>query len=296
MSFKIIKGRKIQEWLEETLRHIFITLKGEEILLDLKKLPLPLKETIVVHAAEPYNASSDPMVKTFASMLGVDYSVSKKRMEQYNMKRGSNYMHKEYVQPVTVKSLKEEIAYKYSWSEKAPFPLIFKKYLEFNYKSLSTIIEEAENEPINIEERISGGWKTGGTWAGTGWAFKGYIYEMEYKNQPPYSKEEEELLILEQYDNEQNKFESLKENINRPILRKNPIVEKESAKKLESPFGVAMMVNALAAGTGKTWSTIISFPFLKVGEILREILNYYARVVIGRKAVRLSEASNFQHT
>lgn len=225
MSFKIIKGRKIQEWLEETLRHIFITLKGEEILLDLKKLPLPLKETIVVHAAEPYNASSDPMVKTFASMLGVDYSVSKKRMEQYYMKRGSNYMHKEYVQPVTVKSLKEEIAYKYSWSEKAPFPLIFKKYLEFNYKSLSTIIEEAENEPINIEERISGGWKTGGTWAGTGWAFKGYIYEMEYKNQPPYSKEEEELLILEQYDNEQNKFESLKRKF------KSANIEEESYRR-----------------------------------------------------------------
>jgi len=225
MSFKIIIGRKIQEWLEETLRHIFITLKGEEILLDLKKLSLQLKETIIVHAAEPYDASSDPMVKTFASMLGVDYSVSKKRMEQYYMKRGSNYMHKEYVQPVTVKSLKEEIAYKYSWSEKAPFPLIFKKYLEFNYKSLSTIIEEAENEPINIEERISGGWKTGGTWAGTGWAFKGYIYEMEYKNQPPYSKEEEELLILEQYDNEQNKFESLKRKY------KSANIEEESYRR-----------------------------------------------------------------
>jgi hypothetical protein len=113
----------------------------------------------------------------------------------------------------------------YSWIKGAQFALIFKKYLEFVLKSLSTLIEEAEDKPINIEERISGGWKTGGTWAGTGWAFKGHIYEIEYKNQLPYSKEEEELLILEQYDLEQQKFESLKRK------HKSGTVEEESYKR-----------------------------------------------------------------
>ena len=44
----------------------------------------------------------------------------------------------------------------YSWIRGNQFPLIFKKYLEFILKSLSTLIEESEDKPINIEERISG--------------------------------------------------------------------------------------------------------------------------------------------
>jgi hypothetical protein len=189
MSFKITKKRKIQAWLEETVKLINITSMGKEIPIDLTKLPPQLKERITVH-------------------IRIKDNKNQYRSALLDMLRGVGY--EEFYKLVTVKSLEKDHDYIYSWSENAPFPLIFRKYLEFVLKSLPTLIEEAEDKPINIEERISGGWKTGGTWAGTGWAFKEYIYEIEYKDQLPYSKEEEELLILEQYDLERQKFERLK--------------------------------------------------------------------------------------
>jgi len=208
MSFKIFKKRTIQAWLEETIRLISMTLIGETIPIDLIKLPHQLKEAITVHATPMI---PNGMRMTLYKSLGYD------RSEQF----------RRLVTVESLKSLEEGHGnyYTYSWSEKAPFPLIFKKYLEFILKSLSTLIEESEDKPINIEERISGGWKTGGTWAGTGWAFKGYIYEIEYKNQLPYSKEEEELLILEQYDLERQKFE----RFNRKY--KSATIEEESYKR-----------------------------------------------------------------
>ena len=50
-----------------------------------------------------------------------------------------------------------------------------------------------------------------------------------------------------------------------------------------------MMENAPAVEIGKTWNTTILFLSQKAGEILRETLNCYARVAIGRKAIRLSK-------
>ena len=55
MSFKITKKRKIQAWLEETVKLINITLIGEEIPIDLTKLPLQLKEKISVHVEDKDN-------------------------------------------------------------------------------------------------------------------------------------------------------------------------------------------------------------------------------------------------
>jgi len=183
------KEAKIQEWVEETVELIKTTLEGEIIPIDLIKLPVQLKEKIKVHSryilAETSSANNEP---------------------------------------VNLNNVKGNL-YHFSWSEKAPFPLIFKKYLEFLLISLDSIIEEAEERPVNIEEKISGGLKTGGTWAGTGWAYKGYIHQFEYKNQPPYSKEEEELLLLEQYDLERQKFERLKRK------HKSGNVETESYKR-----------------------------------------------------------------
>jgi len=213
MSFKIIKGRKIQEWLDETISLIKVILEREKIPIELRKLPPQLQERILVNVEErrkykytkemrlAFNRMMDRKDITLESLLESDITL------------------------VVVNSLKKEGNYEYTWSEKAPFPLIFKKYLEFILKSMSIFIEDAENEPINIEERISGGWKTGGTWAGTGWAFKGYVYEIEYKDQLPYSKEEEELLILEHYDNERKKFEGLKRKY------KSKAIEEEAYKR-----------------------------------------------------------------
>jgi hypothetical protein len=55
MSFKITKKRKIQAWLEETVKLINITLMGEEIPIDLTKLPLQLKERFTVHVKDKDN-------------------------------------------------------------------------------------------------------------------------------------------------------------------------------------------------------------------------------------------------
>jgi hypothetical protein len=212
MSFKITKARKIQEWLEETVWLVKPTLEGEKILIDLRKLPLQLKERIVV-AVRYTRALNNGREGT--------HEILRKILENDTHDPNKSYR-------VNVASLLEAekgYVYEYSWTGEAPFPLVFKKYLEFVLKSLSTFIEESENTPINIEERISGGWKTGGTWAGTGWAYKGYIHQFEYKNQPPYSSEEEELLLLEQYDLERQKFEKLKRK------HKSGNIETESYKR-----------------------------------------------------------------
>jgi len=58
MSFKITKKRKIQAWLEETVKLINITLIGEEIPIDLTKLPLQLKERITVHVKDNNKSKS----------------------------------------------------------------------------------------------------------------------------------------------------------------------------------------------------------------------------------------------
>ena len=216
MSFKIIKGRKIQEWLHETISLIKVTLEGKEVPIELRKLPPQLQERILVNVEVrtkfKYKGLSKEMQQAFNRMMDRKDITLESVLESD-------------ITLVVVNSLKKEGDYEYTWSEKAPFPLIFKKYLEFILKSMSTFIEDAENEPINIEERISGGWKTGGTWAGTGWAFKGYVYEIEYKDQLPYSKEEEELLILEHYDNERKKFEGLKRKY------KSKAIEEEAYKR-----------------------------------------------------------------
>jgi hypothetical protein len=56
MSVKITKKRKIQSWLEETIRLINITLMGKEIPIDITKLPLQLQERIAFHT-EKHNSS-----------------------------------------------------------------------------------------------------------------------------------------------------------------------------------------------------------------------------------------------
>lgn len=50
------------------------------------------------------------------------------------------------------------------------------------------------------------------------------------------------------------------------------------------------MENVPAAETGKIWNTTILSLSQEAGEILREILSCYARVAIGRKAIRLNES------
>jgi len=218
MSFKIIKGRKIQEWLHETISLIKVTLEGEKIPIELRKLPPQLKERIVVDIIYDSSDIRTRTMRVIEELINKEYT-GKKVTPQRLTSRVTSLT-------TNVSSLLVgERDYKYSWNKEAPFPNIFKKYLEFILKSMSTFIEDAENEPINIEERISGGWKTGGTWAGTGWAFKGYVYEIEYKDQLPYSKEEEELLILEHYDNERKKFEGLKRKY------KSKAIEEEAYKR-----------------------------------------------------------------
>lgn len=192
MSFKIIKGRKIQEWIEETNGLVKIILQGKEIPIDVEKLPPQLQIRIqkdIRKQKVPIILPGDTKAM-LRELFGVDRT-----------------------------SLKDtEYTYKYSWAYHESFSIL-KQYLEIILKMLSTFVEESESKPINIEERIIGGW------AGSGWAFKGYIHHFEYKNQPPYSKEEEELLMLEQYDLERQKFERLKRKY------KSATVEDESYKR-----------------------------------------------------------------
>jgi hypothetical protein len=61
--------------------------------------------------------------------------------------------------------------------------------------------------------------------AGDVWAFKGFIYKIIYNNQVRYSYEEEQLLVLEYYDQEQQRFEQLKQKY------KSGAVEKESYRR-----------------------------------------------------------------
>jgi len=92
---------------------------------------------------------------------------------------------------------------------------------------ISSLPNESNKKPIHIRTPLA---------LEEVWAFKGYVYKFEYKNQPPYSLEEEELLILENYDQERQKFEKLKRRY------KSEIVERESYQRERIPEEVRIAV------------------------------------------------------
>lgn len=68
------------------------------------------------------------------------------------------------------------------------------------------------------------------------WAFKGSIYSVEYHNQISYSDEEEQLLVLEFWDSERQKFERLRR------LYTSDTVERESHNRERIPEEVRIAV------------------------------------------------------
>ncbi|MCJ7434792.1 MAG: HNH endonuclease [Anaerolineales bacterium] len=100
----------------------------------------------------------------------------------------------------------------YSWPHGIPQEI--NEYLEKLIDRLSLLSQKSENAPIRMS--LS---------AGDLWAFKGFIYKVEYKKQVRHSHEEELLLVLAYYDQERQKFEKLKQKY------KSDVVEKESYRR-----------------------------------------------------------------